>query len=149
MLPSFKSKNCSSCPVSTLSQSTFTCLNFSSQRKLRKLLKKKFRIKEINLIKNSLSEINKFSYENIDNEVNLINKLKIKQKEIEDKDLYFIDKVVLHIQACKNYGTFAFSNLARSAFISIDVLNSMVKEKIISASKKESFLNQIETILLN
>ncbi len=124
----------------------FTCLNFSSQRKLRKLLKKKFRIKEINLIKNSLSEINKFSYENIDNEVNLINKLKIKQKEIEDKDLYFIDKVVLHIQACKNYGTFAFSNLARSAFISIDVLNSMVKEKIISASKKESFLNQIETI---
>jgi phosphohistidine swiveling domain-containing protein len=124
----------------------FTCFNFSTKKKLNKLLYKRFNTKEISQIKNSLININKFSFENINNEIALVEKLKLKQKEVENKDLYFVDKVALHIQSCKNFGTFAFSNLARSAFISIDILNSMVEEKILSVEKKNSFLNRIETI---
>ncbi len=124
----------------------FTCFNFSTKKKLNKLLNKRFNTKEISQIKNSLININKFSFENINNEIALVEKLKLKQKEVENKDIYFVDKVALHIQSCKNLGTFAFSNLARSAFISIDILNSMVEEKILSVAKKNSFLNRIETI---
>jgi hypothetical protein len=51
------------------------------------------------------------------------------------------------VNDCKKYGTYAFANLARSAFISQSILNSLVEIKLINKEEKKYFLSEIKTIL--
>ena len=75
-----------------------------------------------------------------------IKKLIIKQKQINQLDIHQINKIYFLVEDCKKYGTYAFSGIARCAFIAIEMLNSFVSEKIISAEEKSQFLNSIKTI---
>ena len=60
--------------------------------------------------------------------------------------MYSLDKIYWFIEDCKRFGTFSFAGLARSAFIAIDLLNSLVENKIITNHEKSSFLSSINTI---
>ena len=75
----------------------------------------------------------------------LINLLK-KQSKIRKLDIHYFNKIYFLIEDCKKYGTFAFSGIARCAFVGVEMLNSFVEEKIISATDKDKFLNSIKTI---
>ena len=61
-------------------------------------------------------------------------------------EIYEIDKIFLLINYCKNYGTLPFSNLARSAFISIELLNSLIELKIFSTEDKENLIKSINLV---
>ena len=50
------------------------------------------------------------------------------------------------VRLCKYYGTLPFAGIARAAFISVSLLNSMVDQKIISKERKEDFLSSLQTI---
>ena len=73
-----------------------------------------------------------------------IKKLIIKQKQINQLDIHQINKIYFLVEDCKKYGIYAFSGIARCAFIAIEMLNSFVSEKIISAEEKSQFLNSIK-----
>ena len=53
--------------------------------------------------------------------------------------MYSLDKIYWFIEDCKRFGTFSFAGLARSAFIAIDLLNSLVENKIITNQEKIVF----------
>ena len=61
-------------------------------------------------------------------------------------NLYYIDKIYWLIEDCKKFGTLPFAGLARCGFISTEILNSFVDEKIISHNEKLMFLATIRTI---
>ena len=124
----------------------FTCFNFETKKRVNKLLKN-FTSKEKKLIISSLKKITKLTINNTKNELKLINRLKIKQNIIKNKNLYWLDKIFWLIQDCKKLGTASFAGLARAGFVSIDILNSMVNEKIITNNDKNKFLNSINTVL--
>ena len=124
----------------------FTCFNFETSKKINKLLDN-FSSKEKRLIVSSLKNITKLTIKNTSKELDLINKLKIKQNIIERKNIYWLDKIFWLIQDCKKLGTISFAGLARAGFVAIDILNSMVNEKIIDINDRNNFLNSINTVL--
>ena len=82
----------------------------------------------------------------IDQEIKKIEILKKKQKEIGQSNLYSIDKIFWLIEDCKRYGTEPFAGLARSGFIAIEIINSLVNKEIISNTEKDNFMQSINTI---
>ena len=60
--------------------------------------------------------------------------------------MYGIDKIYWLIEDCKRFGTYSFAGLARCGFISIEILNSFVKENILTNQEKINFLENINTI---
>ena len=127
----------------------FTCYTPSSEKKIKSELKNKFKKSEIVKIINSLKQINILSFDNFLEDIKKIEILKKKQREIEYSSMYHIDKIYWLVEDCKRYGTLPFAGLARNAFIAIDILNSLEKEKIISKEKVKNFMTQINTITSN
>jgi hypothetical protein len=60
--------------------------------------------------------------------------------------MYYIDKIYWLIEDCKNYGTSSFAGLARSGFVSVDIMNSFVESKIMTEEEKNIFFEGIKTI---
>tara|TARA_Y100001970_G_C14250081_1_gene871176 strand:+ start:58 stop:2367 length:2310 start_codon:yes stop_codon:yes gene_type:complete len=125
----------------------FTCFTLSSKKKIKKQLsKKKFTKSEINKILENLKKINLNTINEYKKNKKLINKLILKQNKILNLDIHNFNKIYFLIEDCKTYGTFAFSGIARCAFIGVEMLNSFVEEKIIEPQEKIKFLNSIKTI---
>lgn len=124
----------------------FTCSTLDLNEKVKELKKYKFSNSEIkNLIEGLRTVTN--------NTIKIFNKtkenLKIlsnKNKLINNSNLYVIDKIYWLLEDCKKYGTFTFAGAARSGFIAIEILESMVRNQIITITEKNKFLNSIETI---
>ena len=125
----------------------YTCHTLSTKKKIKKELKfNKFSEIEINKILKSLKDININTITEYKKNKKLINTLIEKQKKNTKLDIHYFNKIYFLIEDCKKYGTFAFSGIARCAFIGVEMLNSFVEEKIINSHEKMKFLNSIKTI---
>ena len=125
----------------------YTCHTLSTKKKIKKELKfNKFSEIEINKILKSLKDININTITEYIKNKKLINTLIEKQKKNTKLDIHYFNKIYFLIEDCKKYGTFAFSGIARCAFIGVEMLNSFVEEKIINSHEKMKFLNSIKTI---
>ena len=124
----------------------FTCFTHDTNKKLKTLLKKGFSKRELAEIKLSLKNINIRSIQQLDLEVKKIKLLKERQKKIEKSSMYYIDKIYWLTEDCKKYGTYPFAGLARCAFISTDLINSFVRDEIMTDKDKNDFFQSIRTI---
>ena len=125
----------------------YTCLNFSTKKKLSKELNLNFSIKEKQEILKNLSEITSKAIVNFDKDKKLILELIDKQKKINnDKKIYPINKIFYLIEDCKKFGTLPFAGLSRCGFIAIDIIDSLKREKIITSVEKNKFLSSIKNI---
>ena len=127
----------------------FTCYTPSIVKRIRKKLKKNFSKKEIDRIIFELKVITNNLIKNYNQDIHLIKKLKEKQKIISNSKLYPIEKIYWLVEDCKKYGTDPFATLARCAFVSVEILNSFVEEKIISNKEKYEFLSTIKSVTTN
>ena len=124
----------------------FTCYTPSSSKRINSILKKKFSKNEIKFILVALKKINLISTRNFKTELTKIEYLKKRQQTIKNSKMYHIDKIYWLIEDCKRYGTLPFAGLARNGFVATDILNSLIKENIISQKKINDFLMEINTI---
>jgi len=124
----------------------FTCYTFSTEKKLRRIPSKYLSKKEIKNLSKNLKKITQLSINSLNKNLENIKILINKQKQVENSSMYSLDKIYWFVEDCKRYGTFSFAGLARSAFIAIDLLNSLVENKIISTEDKNKFLSSIKTI---
>ncbi len=123
-----------------------TCLTLSTDKRLKKLKSFGFKKIELNEIKKSLREINIIAFNQSKKNMSQIEILKGKQSKIINSNMYNIDKIYWLVEDCKKYGTYSFAGLARCGFIAMDILRSLVNEKIISEDEKEKFLKNVKTI---
>ena len=124
----------------------FTSYNLSTEKRLKKQLKNILNKKEEQVFINNLKNINKIALVQQKQDLNLVKELVVRQKKIMSSNLYYIDKIYWLIEDCKKFGTLPFAGLARCGFISTEILNSFVDEKIISHNEKLMFLATIRTI---
>ncbi len=124
----------------------FTCLTHDTKQRLKSLLKKGFNKKELTEIETSLKNINLKAIEQMNLEIKKINILKERQKQIDKSSMYYIDKIYWLTEDCKKYGTYPFAGLARCAFISTDIINSFVRDRIMTNNDKNNFFQSIKTI---
>ena len=124
----------------------FTCYTPSTSKRINDILKKNFSKNEIKLILNALKKINFLSAKNFRTDLKKIAYLKKRQDILKNSKMYYIDKIYWLIEDCKRYGTLPFAGLARNGFVATDILNSLVKENILSSEKVASFLLELNTI---
>ena len=124
----------------------FSCNDFSLNKNIKILKKYKFTDKEIITLKKSLNKVTNKIFNSLNDNIRISSKLINKTKKIQNKKIHSINKIFNLINLCKIYGTLPFANLARMAFIDIQFLNSMVKNKIITDEDKNIFLNSINSI---
>ena len=123
-----------------------TCFDFSLLNKnslpLSKNEKKVYYSSLKKLTNNILNPKNKI----LDDEIQKIEILKKKILSIKQSKLSHIQKIYYLINDCKEYGTLAFAGIARCAFISKSILDSIKLTNIISSEDLESFNLSINTI---
>jgi phosphohistidine swiveling domain-containing protein len=127
-----------------------SCYYFGIEQELKSLLEDGFSNDEIKKIEYSLLELTNeiINKENglYRQDLDKIETLKDYYYDIVASNLSTIDKIYLLIQDCKKYGTLPFAGIARSAFIAMQFLNSMVIQNIISSNEKDMFLNSLNTV---
>ena len=123
-----------------------TCYNFSLEKKKFNFLKKKekkFYIKSLKeLTNNILNPKNRILEKEIKDNKKLIKKIDI----VKNTNLSHIQKIFYHIHDCKKYGTLPFAGIARCAFISKSIIDSLLDEKLLETKDVKNFNMSIETI---
>ena len=123
-----------------------TCFDFSLNKNkelpLDNIEKKKYFLSLKKLTKKIINPKNCY----LKNEIEKIEILEKKIREISNSKLSHIQKIYYLIHDCKKYGTLPFAGIARCAFISKSILDSLKSLKILSASDLENFYLNIKTI---
>ena len=123
-----------------------TCFSFDIDLKINKLIGKLLKKSEKKIFKNLLIKhfrdiIKKDHLGSINYNLRLVNILKKKQEDIN-----FNSNISQLIKDCIKYGTVPFSILARHAFISKSILNSLQNLRIISNTDVNKFYSNISSI---
>ena len=123
-----------------------TCYYLGIEKDLKKFNLLESEKKEyVNKLKKLTSEIinNKFYLEN---KIKENKKLKKIIKKISSSKMNEISKIYFIVESCKKYGTLPFAGIARCAFISKQILDSLINIDIISKSDVNNFYSSINTI---
>ena len=123
-----------------------TCATLDINEKIKDLKKSNFKDSEIRSIKKNLINVTNKSIINFKQNHKNLNILEYRNKKINNSNIYLIDKIYWLLEDCKKYGTFTFAGAARCGFIAVEMLESMVRKKIINQNEKNKFLNSVETI---
>ena len=128
----------------------YTCYTFDLPERLKKLKEKGFSNIEINKIKKSLRDLtNRIINYNTGiwrTDLQKIKELFPRRQIIEKSKLKEEEKIFFLLEDCRRYGTLPFAGLARVGFIAVEILNSLVQQKIISSEDKQKLLLSLETI---
>jgi len=75
-----------------------------------------------------------------------LDELKRRHEIISSSKLHPIDKIYWLLEDCKRYGTLPFAGLARAGFIAIQLLQSLVRVEVLSASDYQNFMESLNTV---
>jgi glutamine kinase len=75
-----------------------------------------------------------------------ISELENRQLGLTNSDLDPLSKIYWLLEDCKRYGTLPFAGLARAGFVSIQMLQSLVRTGILSQSDYEIFMGSLNSI---
>ncbi len=119
-------------------------VDFSTNKKI-KIFEKNFNKNEIKIFIKELEKITNNSFEILKKSIKKYKKIEVLLNRIKYSKGNPINKIYNYINICKNYGTFPFANIARCAFISMNFLNSMVEDNILTKNEKKLYLNSLRT----
>ena len=124
----------------------FTCISFSTKNRINRELKKTLSKNEKKIFYKCLKDLNYEALKQKKKDKKLIENLILRQTQIDESNIYEIDKIYWLVEDCKKYGTLPFAGLARCGFIAIELLKSLKENKFITDSDYSAFLNSIETV---
>jgi len=128
----------------------FSCYTFDIKSRIKILENHNFSKKECGTITEHLCQLtNKI----IDKEKGLclvdkkkIDILKEKYLTITNSSLDNISKIYWLLEDCKRYGTLPFAGLARAGFIAVQMLKSLIHEKVLNLKDYNNFFKSLNTI---
>ncbi len=128
----------------------YSCYYFGLENRLLKLKEFGFDDSELNNIKLSLLNLTNNIIDIKDGlykkDLEKVVQLKDKFDDVVNSDLSLIDKIYWLIKDVKRYGTLPFAGVARAGFIAVQILKSLVDEKIITKKDYDTFLNSLNTV---
>lgn len=101
---------------------------------------------EIKELGDGLRSITKNAISRTQEDLKTVDFVQQRFERIFSSNLPPLDKALTLLEDCRRYGTLVFAHLARSAFVSVTLLNSAVDTKVISRAALDSFLNSVETV---
>lgn len=128
----------------------YSCYDFNTPQKLKKLLKHGFNENELKRLEFSLLELTnniicmrKGLYLR---DIAKAQKLEDIFNKLETSKLSILDKIYWLLEECKRYGTLPFAGVARAGFIAMQMLNSLTEINFFSKKEREEFLNSLQTV---
>ena len=100
----------------------------------------------ISLLRKLTNNIINLKNATLDKEIEKINILKQKISSIKKSKLSHIQKIYYLVSDCKRYGTLPFAGVARCAFISKSILDSLCDINLINNNDLDNFYRSINTI---
>ncbi len=101
---------------------------------------------EIIALSDGLKILTRQALTRLDNDISSLNQLEERRKLILGSDLEPLDKAILLLEDCRQFGTLAFAHAARAGFVAMSFINSLVRAHILSVEDKQDFLNAIKTV---
>ena len=106
-----------------------------------------FDTEEIKLLKQSLAKLTQDSFSKVSSYMDSIEILKERFALVKHTTaLDPVEKARILLADCKQFGTLAFSHLARCGFIAVTLLKSAVETSVISKRAFDSFFSTISTV---
>ena len=128
----------------------YSSFTFDIEKQLSSLLTNGFNNNEISHIQSSLLGLTKNLIESPQSiwqeDIAKITQLQSKQKEVQLSHLNSVEKIYWMLTDCRNFGTLPFAGLARTGFIAMQILTSLLSVSIFSKARYQEFLNSIETV---
>ncbi|CAI2488621.1 PEP-utilizing family enzyme [Serratia plymuthica] len=104
---------------------------------------KKKILSSLNLLTKKILESNK---KILSREYKKIEKLETRTAELNNSSIDDRSRLYWMLTNCKEYGTYAFSTLARLAFISVDIIKALYSAGFLSKHQHDAFFASISTI---
>ena len=123
-----------------------TCYNFTLEKKKFNFLNKKEKKIYIESLKELTNNILNPRNNIIEKEINQNQKLLKKIDTIKNASLSPIQKIFYLIYDCKKYGTLPFAGIARCAFISKSIIDSLFDVKLLENEDIKNFYMSLKTI---
>ena len=127
-----------------------SCYYFNLSEKLNELFESGFTKKELKEIETSLvnltNEIINPRFGHFKKDLYKIEELVKKKNSVLTSKLSKIDKIYWLTEYCKRYGTLPFAGIARAAFISTQILKSLVDINVLNKKEYNDFLRSLKTI---
>ena len=127
-----------------------SCYYFNLSEKLNELFESGFTKKEVKEIETSLvnltNEIINPRFGHFKKDLDKIEELVKKKNSVLTSKLSKIDKIYWLTEYCKRYGTLPFAGIARAAFISTQILKSLVDINVLNKKEYNDFLRSLKTI---
>lgn len=128
----------------------FSCYTFDLTKRIERLRECGFTAEEVAEIVKSLRNL---TNRIINSKTGLwrgdaekIRTLRRRYRKIVESGMNEVEKMYWLIEDCKRYGTLPFAGLARAGFIAVQLLQSMMKEGILSRDEYNSFLREVSTV---
>lgn len=123
-----------------------TCYNFSLEKKRFNFLTNKEKKNYIKCLKELTNDILNPKNQVLENEIKNNKELLKKINIIKNSNLSPIQKIFYYIYDCKRYGTLSFAGIARCAFISKSIIDSLQSEKLLQAEDIKNFNMSVKTV---
>lgn len=123
-----------------------TCYDFNLEKKSFNFLTKNEKNIYVKSLKKLTNNILDKKNSTLKNEILKLKILSNKIVEIEKLKLSHIQKIYYLIHSCKKFGTLPFAGIARCAFISKSIFDSLVENKIIEKDELKNFYLSLNTI---
>ncbi len=125
----------------------FTCISFDFEKRVDQQLRPAgFSDEEIDMLRDGLIAVTNRGIARIDDDIRQIETLERRFDEIMMRNLPPLERACMLLEDCREYGTLAFSHLARSAFVAVTILRSAEASGLISHEKLNNFLESISTV---
>lgn len=128
----------------------YTCYTFDLPQRIQKLREYGFtdieceRITEC--LRNITNEIINDTNGHWRQDIQKIEKLAERHKEIMESSLDTVSKIYWLLEDCKRYGTLPFAGLARAAFIATQMMQSMVSVGLFDCEEYQNFMSELEGV---
>ena len=127
-----------------------SCYAFNMENRIKELLDKGFSKNECNLILSSLKNLTQKIIDQKNGlwskDLDSIYELERKRNIIKNSDLSHFEKIYYLVIVTKKFGTLPFAGLARTAFITVELLKSLIDIGIFSKVDYDQFISSINTV---
>ncbi len=103
-------------------------------------------VDQIDELSQELKKITCHAFKRLERDIASLALLEKRRQLIQNSDMGALNKAILLLEDCKNFGTLAFAHAARAGFVAMSFLNSLVSATILTVDEKQKFLNSIKTI---
>lgn len=131
----------------------FSCYFFDLSKRLEVLQEYGFSEDEVQSLESSLLSLtNQILSQHrgglLYDDINKIQELSRRFDIISHSECSVIDTIYWLTEDCKRYGTLPFAGIARSAFVAMQLLNSLVDVGVLTSERREEFLHSLGTVSL-